>query len=218
LNEEKGIKDTIDRISDSVKEHSEIIVVDGMSKDKTASVARKTGAKLITLSNRGKGLAMRTGAKAAKGNILVFLDGDGTYPSEDIPKFIENVKPNILVLGNATPFVKSRENILEKFKFLYPSFLISSFVFSKNGIHLQDPLNGMRSMMKDDFERLNLISIGFEIETEINLKALSLGMKTVEIPIRIFKRNGGRSKFFFNFRSHIKIIRLLRLKRAARHQ
>jgi len=37
----------------------------------------------------GKGFAMREGAKQAKGNILVFLDGDGTYPSEDIPKFLK---------------------------------------------------------------------------------------------------------------------------------
>ena len=190
LNEEKGIRDTIDRIPQSVKEYSEILMVDGMSEDETVSEAEKAGAKVIILEERDKGLAMRTGAKLAKGKILVFLDGDGTYPSQDIPEFLSRVQPNILIIGNSIPFVKTRRTIIEKLKFLYPSFLLSKFVFSKSRICLQDPLNGMRAMMKRDFERLNLTSDGFEIETEMNIKALSLRMKTMEVSIQIFKRKG----------------------------
>jgi glycosyltransferase involved in cell wall biosynthesis len=211
LNEEGGIRNTIERIPRSVKECSEILVVDGKSEDKTIVEAEQAGSKVIVVERPGKGFAMRLGAKLAKGKILIFLDGDGTYPSEDIPKFLKAVKQNILVLGNAVPFIKNQKNLLKKIQFLYPSFLLSKHLFFKSGIHLQDPLTGMRAITKDDFERLNLASDGFEIETEMNLKAVSLGMKTVEIPIKISKRKG-KSKFIFNFRSHLKILRLLRNK------
>jgi len=212
LNEEKGIRNTIDRIPQSVKEDSEILVVDGMSEDGTISEAEKAGAEVVVVEGKGKGFAMRIGAELAKGEILVFLDGDGTYPSEDIPRFLREVRQNVLVLGNATPFVKCRRNLVEKLKFLYPSFLLTRFVFSRNGIDLQDPLNGMRAIMKEDFERLNLSSKGFEIETEMDIKVFSLGMRVVEVPIQISKGRTGKSKFFFNFRSHLKILRLLRSK------
>lgn len=212
LNEVKGIKDTITRIPKSVKKYSEILVIDSKSEDNTVIEAENAGAEVIITERGGKGFAMRIGAKLAKGEILVFLDGDGTYPSEVIPKFLKKVKQNVLVLGNAAPFIKNKKNILEKLKFLYPSFLLTRFVFSRYGISLQDPLNGMRAIMKTDFERLNLTSNEFEIETEMNLKAMSIGMEIVEIPISLFKRKG-KSKFFFNFESHLKILNLLMSKK-----
>jgi len=90
--------------------------------------------------------------------------------------------------------------------------MLTRFVFSRSGIHLQDPLNGMRAITKQDFQRLNLITTGFEIETEMNIKAIIHGMKIVELPIRITPRDGnGKSKFLFNFRSHLKILRLLQM-------
>ena len=208
LNEVKGIGETINRIPESVKKDSEILVIDSNSQDKTVIEAEKAGAEVIIVEGAGKGFAMRIGAKSAKGEILVFLDGDGTYPSEVIPKFLKKVKQNVLVLGNATSFIKNKNTILEKIRFLYPSFLLTKFVFSRYGITLQDPLNGMRAIMKSDFERLDLSSNGFEIETEMNLKAISIGMKIEEIPIPLFKRKG-TSKFFFNFGSHLKILNLL---------
>lgn len=209
LNEEEGIRETIDRIPESVKKYSEILVVDGSSEDETVNEAEKAGAEIIIVERLGKGYAMRVGAELARGRILVFLDGDGSYPSGDIPRFLKSVKDNVLVIGNALPYIKSRKSIVEKLRLLYPSFLLTRFVFSRHGIRLQDPLDGMRAITKRDFERLKLSSMGFEIETEMDIKALALGMKVIELPIKISPRRG-ESKFLFNFRSHIKIIRLLR--------
>ena len=212
LNEERNIRETIDRIPPSAKQISEILVIDSMSKDKTIREAEKAGAEVVILEGKGKGFAMRIGANLAKGAILTFLDGEGTYPSEDIPKFLKEVNDNTLVLGNATTFIEHRKGIIAKLKLLYPSFMLTRLVFSRYGIPLQDPLNGMRTIMKKDFERLNLTSNGFEIETEMNIKALSLGMKLVEIPIQVSEGRTGSSKFFFNFKSHLQILRLLRSK------
>jgi dolichol-phosphate hexosyltransferase len=213
LNEEEGIKKTVDCIPRSIKECSEILVVDGRSEDQTVYEAEQAGCKVIVVDRLGKGFAMREGARQAKGRVLVFIDGDGTYPAEDIPKFLETVEQNVMVIGNALPFIRSQKNLLERVRFLYPSFLHTKHVFYKNGIRLQDPLNGMRAITKEDFHRLNLASDGFEIETEMDLKAVSLGMKTVEIPINMERRKG-KSKFLFNFKSHLRILSLLRNKDA----
>ena len=209
LNEEASIRETIDRIPNAVTASSEILVIDGSSDDDTVLEAEKAGAEVIIVERLGKGFAMQVCATLAKGETLIFLDGDGTYPSEDIPRFLAEVKENVLVIGNFLPSIESRNSVVEKIRLLYPSFLFSRFVFSRFGIDLQDPLNGMRAVKTTDFHRLNLSSNGFAIETEMDIKALSHGFRIVEVPIRIMERKG-KSKFLFNFRSHLKIIHLLR--------
>jgi dolichol-phosphate mannosyltransferase len=89
LNEEKGIKDTIQEIPDYIKACSEIIVVDGLSDDNTTSEVEKTSAKILIEKKKGKGTAMRSGADYARGEFLIFIDGDCTYPSDAIPRFID---------------------------------------------------------------------------------------------------------------------------------
>lgn len=211
LNEESAISETISRIPESLRTCCQILVIDGLSTDATIDEAKRVGADILLVDQPGKGYAMREGAHHAKGEILLFIDGDGTYPSEAIPTFLQKVSDGIMVLGNAIPYLRSRDTMIQKLRHLYPSFMLTRLVFSRSGIHLQDPLNGMRAITKQDFHRLNLTATGFEIETEINMKAIESGMKIVELPIRISPRNGnGKSKFLFNFRSHLKILSLLR--------
>jgi glycosyltransferase involved in cell wall biosynthesis len=208
LNEEAGIRETIDRIPPAVKATSEILVIDGLSDDETVVEAEKAGAEVFLVERLGKGYAMQIGAELAEGANLVFLDGDGSYPSEDIPRFLTEVQAGVLVVGNVVPFIKSQKTVSEKLKLLYPSFRLTQLVFSRYGIHLEDPLNGMRAITKTDFHRLKLASRGFAIETEMDIKALALGLNVVEVPIQIAPRKG-ESKFLFNFRSHLKILHLL---------
>lgn len=211
LNEEKAIKETIYRIPEPLRARCQILVIDGLSSDATIEEAKRAGAEIIIVDKPGKGYAMRQGADCAQGEVLLFLDGDGTYPSEAVPEFLHTVRDGVLVLGNATPYVKNRDTVVDKLRYLYPSFLLTRFVFSRFGISLQDPLNGMRAITKRDFRRLNLNATGFEIETEMNIKAIKAGLKILEIPISISPREGkGKSKFFLNFRSHLKILGLLR--------
>ncbi len=214
LNEEQAISETISRIPENIKAYCQILVIDGLSTDATIDEAKRVGAEILLVDKPGKGYAMRQGADYAKGEILLFIDGDGTYPSEAIPTFLQTVQKGIMVLGNAIPYLRNRDTMIQKLRHLYPSFMLTRFVFSRSGIHLQDPLNGMRAITKHDFHRLNLIATGFEIETEMDIKAINTGMKIVEIPIPISPRDGnGKSKFLFNFRSHLKILKLLRRHR-----
>lgn len=208
LNEGDSIEETIKRIPKSVKEYSEILVVDGLSKDDTVLKAKKNGAKVIYERRRGKGIAMRRGARIAKGEILIFMDGDGTYPSEEIPNFIQLLKGSNLVIGNAIPFIRGIKSYREKFLFHALGFMLSKFLFGLIGMDLDDPLDGMRAIRRSDFKNLNLNSKGFEIEAEMNLKARMNGYKIVDIPIRLNRRRG-RSKFIYNLGDQFQILRMV---------
>src|SRR3990172_2047626 len=85
-NEEKGIRKVITKLPDFV---DEIIVVDNNSSDGTGDVARNLGGKVIFESRKGYGRAYKTGLKAAKGDIIVTMDGDGTYPTLAIPYLVD---------------------------------------------------------------------------------------------------------------------------------
>jgi len=92
-NEERRIENVIKSAKRYV---DKIIVVDDGSKDETASIAKKSGAKVIRYkNNKGVGYATKIGLKVAlkeKPNILIFIDGDGQHNPIYIPKFINAIK------------------------------------------------------------------------------------------------------------------------------
>lgn len=208
LNEEKGIKDTIQEIPEYIKAYSEIIVVDGLSDDNTTSEVEKTNAKILIEKKKGKGTAMRSGADYARGEFLIFIDGDGTYPSDAIPKFIDLLEEHDLVIGNIIPFLKKVKGKRVWQLYVYFSTKLTNLLFSLFGIALEDPLDGMRAIRKIDFERLNLESDGFEIEAEMNIKAFNHNFKIAEVPIKYLRRKG-KSKFILDLGSQLRIVRML---------
>jgi glycosyltransferase involved in cell wall biosynthesis len=208
LNEEKGIKDTIQEIPAYIKAYSEIIVVDGLSDDNTTSEAEKASAKILIEKKKGKGTAMRSGVDYARGEFLIFMDGDGTYPSEAIPTFIDLLEEYDLVIGNIIPFLKELKGKRVEQLYVYFSTKLTNLLFSIFGIALEDPLDGMRAIRKADFEKLNLESDGFEIEAEMNIKAFNHDFKIAEVPIKYLRRKG-KSKFVFDLRSQLRIVKML---------
>jgi glycosyltransferase involved in cell wall biosynthesis len=186
--EANSIGALIARTKVSLAEHKlEIIVVDDGSKDNTKEIAKSSGA--ITISHvktLGKGAAMKTGANTAAGDIIVFLDGDGAHNPEDIPNVIAPVLQNRadLVIGSRD-FRSSRAfgsylprwvtNKLASFitsviiSFLLP--LITSFKCPMKWIRVEDAECGFKAISKAKWRQLNLVSQGFEIESEIIYEA-----------------------------------------------
>jgi dolichol-phosphate mannosyltransferase len=176
------------------------MVVD-KSTDNTPIICKKLGVRLIKQKNRGKGNAMKLGAKMAKSDVIVFIDGDDTYPTKVIPEMVEIVREKNCVVNAVR--IKKWES---KFSHMIVNRIISLFaslLYSKT----KDLLTGLRAMKKEDFERLKLKSSGFEIETEMHIKISKLKMKTFEIPIK-YKERIGEKKFLI-IRDTIKIITLL---------
>ncbi|MEM3035608.1 MAG: glycosyltransferase family 2 protein, partial [Thermoplasmata archaeon] len=90
MNEEKSIGKVIERIKNSVKYDYEIIIVDS-STDNTPLIAESMGARVIKEKRKGYGRAYKTGFLNATGNIIATMDGDNTYPPEEINKGVEEI-------------------------------------------------------------------------------------------------------------------------------
>jgi len=201
LNEEKGIVRTLKQIN-ALNLEKEVLVVDGLSTDNTVRNAKSYGAKVVIEKRKGKGVAMATGVKAAKSDVICFLDGDGTYPPQVIPKMLELIK-------NCDVVVASRLLRKEGANYCMNTFIhyrLFPLIF-KNYLRkfkTSEPITGMRLLRKETWNKLNLKSHDFLVETEMEVKMAKKKMKVIEIPIPCIKRVG-RSKWDASWRTMLKI-------------
>ncbi len=87
-NEEEAIGATIDAIPRDWCDKLEIMIVDGSSTDRTREIALEKGARVHLEPRKGYGRAYRTGFEVAKGDIIVTMDADCTYPAEKVPELV----------------------------------------------------------------------------------------------------------------------------------
>src|SRR5262252_8788851 len=87
-NEQDGIREVIGRLPASV---DEIVVVDNNCTDRTAEVASSLGARVVPESVKGYGAAYKAGLGAATGDVVITMDGDGTYPPESIEALVQQM-------------------------------------------------------------------------------------------------------------------------------
>lgn len=105
FNEELGIGPVIEELWGISRQGgggaiSEIIVVDDGSKDRTAEIAAAAGARVLRhRSNRGYGAALKTGITAAKNDLIVMIDADGTYPCKYIPEMLKALENSDMVVA-----------------------------------------------------------------------------------------------------------------------
>lgn len=207
LNEEEGIAKTICSIPEEIRKKSEVIVVDA-SIDYTPIIAQNLGAKVIR-TRKGKGRQMREAVKESKGDILVFMDGDGTDPGGYIPKVLKKLKKANLVLGcRSIKVFKEDYPIMRTLFRFYRIFFVPPFHLIN--FQVSDPLAGFRAIRRKDWDKLNLRSKTFEIETEMNIKAIKNGFIIKEVKIPHLKRCGGilKSKFGTDPKMWFKIFKL----------
>lgn len=100
-NEEEGIALVIKSLPPSV---DEVVVVDNNSTDRTAEVARGLGARVVFEKRKGYGAAYKAGLPAVTGSITVTMDGDGTYPVEQIEECIDHLLDDGLDFVSASRF------------------------------------------------------------------------------------------------------------------
>jgi len=207
LNEENGIIKTLMHIN-KLNIDKEVLVVDGLSKDGTIENAKKHGAKIVIEKRKGKGIAMRTGVNIAKGDMICFLDGDGTYPPKYIPEMIRLLDDCDMVVASRLLLKQNANDSLSTFfHHRFFPFILKNYL---KKFKTSEPLTGMRVMRKETWNRLNLKSNGFMIEVEMEVKMARNKLKVIEIPIPCIKRIG-RSKFdlswkdIWNMRRYVKL-------------
>lgn len=190
-NEADSIVKTIEQIPAEFREYGEVLVVDDGSVDNTYKLAKGTGVRVLKHEeNKGKCTALETGISAAKGDIIVTIDADCTYPAHDIERLIRKLKAgNDLVVGSRFAGKIEGMRLLNRLGNMLLSQLASIVAHKK----LTDAQSGFRAFHKDLFFRLKLRARSLEMETEMTTKAARFGFKVVEVPIH-YKERVGKSK------------------------
>jgi glycosyltransferase involved in cell wall biosynthesis len=171
----------------------DVIVVDNGSTDGTADVARRAGAHVVTEPRRGYGYACAAGVAAAKGEVLVFLDGDGSSLPNEMSRLIEPLASSSaeLVLGSRVlgSIVKGAMPIHQRFG----NRLASRFMNLLYHVCLTD-LGPYRAIRRDLLIALDMCEMTFGWPTEMMVKAARRGTRIVEVPVSFHPRRAGRSK------------------------
>lgn len=193
----KNEERTIQWIVNGVKKYAdETIVVDGYSADRTRLFAKKAGAKVVLDHRRGKGDGLKIGIQKAKGDILVFIDADGSSKPNGIPKLL---KP--ILRGEADHVQGSRtlggsdelSGDWNKLMRIIGSQIITQGINWRFGTNLTDSQYGFRAIKTSVVRSLNLKENITTIEQEMIIKSLHRGYRLVEVPIHEYKRKYGRS-------------------------
>ncbi len=189
LNEEQGIQKVLSGIPDLV---DEVIVVDNDSTDGTAQIARKMGARVIQENVRGYGRAYKTGLLHTKGDIIITLDGDHSYPLDALSYLLEALLNSKVGFISASRFpVQNPESmaLLNLFGNKILSYVMSVLYLRR----IRDSQSGMWIFYSDSLRKMNLRSDGMAFSEEIKIEAMlnpDIGFK--EIPINYSNRAGER--------------------------
>lgn len=198
-NEEDGIADITQRVlavrEDLAKagiEGLELLVVDDGSRDKTAQIVSQIeGVRLIRhVKNCGYGAALKTGFSHAVGELIGFLDADGTYPPEYFPQLCEKaLNGSDLVIGSRMAGADSRMPLTRRIGNLFFATLLTLMGHQK----VSDSASGMRVFKREILERIYPLPNGLNLTPVMSTRAMHEGLRMVEVPIPYHERIG-RSK------------------------
>lgn len=188
------IQSTISTL-DSINVPYEIIVIDDGSSDNTRRIATAKH-KVTVLSNgknRGKGYALRKGFRYAQGDIVVTVDADAAHMLKEIPDLIYPLFNGVDIVAGSRFLGRGGNSSTSRLDWL-GNFLFNTTIMILTGKHVTDSQTGFRAFKKEVLQKLNLASVGYEIETEITVKGLKNGFVYQEKPISCKKREYHISK------------------------
>lgn len=166
---------------------AEILVVDDGSSDQTTSTVEGSDARLISHPySLGNGAAIKAGARAADGDVLVFMDADGQHDPADIPRLLAKLgEGNEMVVGaRDAPSQASHGRHLA-------NGIYNRFASLITGHRIPDLTSGFRAVRADRFRRfLYLLPNGFSYPTTITMAFFRSGYPVGYIPIHAAKRRG----------------------------
>ena len=188
-NEELTIKQVVHEFRAKLP-NATICVFDNNSSDRTADEAIEAGAMLLCERRQGKGYVVQSMFHQLDADIYIMVDGDGTYPADAVDALMAPI-----LAGEADMVVGSRLHTESQSRFrllnrlgnrLFLTILNRLF-----NVHLTDILSGYRAFNRKFVKDMPLFSQGFEIETELTIKALQRGHRVVEVPVDLGSRPKG---------------------------
>jgi glycosyltransferase involved in cell wall biosynthesis len=171
----------------------ELIVVDNGSSDGTADVARAAGVQVVVEPRRGYGYACAAGSAAARGEVLVYMDGDGSFMPEEIVQLTQPILAGEadLVLGSRMRGGMVAGSMPPHQR--YGNQLVAALVHRLYGVPLSD-LGPFRAIRRDLLIALGMRERTYGWPIEMIVKAARRRARIVELPVRYRPRFAGQSK------------------------
>ena len=167
-NEEEGIQAVIKRLPDTV---DEIVVSNNNSTDRTAEVSTAAGAKVVLETRKGYGAAYKTGMAAATKDVIITMDGDGTYPPEEIPALMDFLVDQKLDFVSAARFPLKDPKAMN-FSNKVGNWILTFTAWVLFGEKMADSQTGMWVFKRDVLERIKVVSDGMPFSQEIKIEAI----------------------------------------------
>jgi glycosyltransferase involved in cell wall biosynthesis len=193
LNEAGNIRETVTTINKVLKHPKEIIVVDGDSTDGTKEIVKELGfCRLIVEPRRGYGLALRTGIRHSKGDVVVMVDGDGTYEVRHINRLVQTMIRNDAEMCLATRMFDPNKAM--GFMNFVANKIITmcyNFVYQQ---FLSDTQSGFRAISRSAIEKVDLDQDDMAFATEMLVQFAKKGFRMIEVHSIYKPRKYGRTK------------------------
>ena len=192
LNEAGNISQLVHDVQSTVS--ADVIVVDNGSTDSTAKEARQAGATVVREPRRGYGYACAAGVAAARqADVVVFLDGDGSFAPTDLPALLTPIlegRADLVLgsreLGHIEPGAMPPQQ-------RFGNRLVSRLMNIIYGLSITD-LGPYRAVQRGLLSELDMLEMTFGWPTEMIVKATRRGARIVEVPVRYHNRKYGQSK------------------------
>jgi hypothetical protein len=182
-----------------------IYVFDNNSTDQTAEIAANAGAVVLRECRQGKGFVVQSMFQRVDADVYIMVDGDSTYPASEIHRLLIPIQHN-----EADMVVGSRLHTESKSQFRNLNLLGNRFfLFALNAlfrVHLTDILSGYRVFSREFVKTIALVGGGFEVETELTIKALEAGFRVAEVSIDLTSRPEGSSSKIRPFHDGLRIL------------
>ena len=208
-NEEITIEKVIKDFKKELPE-ADIYVYDNNSKDKTAEIAKRNGAIVKHEYRQGKGNVVRSMFRDIEADIYVMVDGDDTYPAEEVHKLIRPVvdgEADMVIGDRLTNGTYQKENKRHFHEF--GNNLVKKSINIAFKTDLRDIMTGYRVFNKIFVKTMPVMSPKFEIETEMSLHALDKKFIIKEIPIVYRDRPEGSSSKLNTVSDGIKVLKTI---------
>ncbi len=181
-----------------------IYVYDNNSSDNTFAEAERAGAEVFREPMQGKGWVVRRMFANIRADYYVLVDGDGTYDPFIAPEMIE------MACRQQLAMVVGRR-VHESARAYRPGHVIGNKIFTTSiarlfGTTFTDIFSGYRVFSRPFVKSFPVFSDGFEIETELTVHALTLGLSVAEVPTRYSERPEGSVSKLNTYRDGIRIL------------
>ena len=186
---------------------ADIFVYDNNSTDRTCDVAASAGAIVCRESQQGKGYVVRRMFADVEADIYVLVDGDDTYDASPAPAIVDRLLKEKLDLINVARLTGSP--VAHRRGHRLGNRMLSGMVAQIFGNRFGDMLSGYKIFSRRFVKSFPALSSGFEIETELTVHALELGMPVAEIAEAYTERAAGSESKLNTIRDGFRILKTI---------